>query len=80
MPIHINQNCFSLLFVFQINARILFDIDRPWALIKGFLKEYVASIIGLYKNNGAVSCVAINFLFMEFRKVVLHLDTQLNSI
>ena len=28
--------------------------DRP--------KEYVASIIELYKNNGAVLCVAINFL------------------
>ena len=27
-------------------------------------KEYVASIIELYKNNGAVSCVAINFLFI----------------
>ena len=27
-------------------------------------KEYVASIIGLYKNNGAVSCVAIHFLFI----------------
>ena len=26
------------------------------------LKEYVASLIGLYKNSGAVSCVAINFL------------------
>ncbi len=26
------------------------------------IKEYVASLIGLYKNNGAVSCVAINFL------------------
>ena len=24
-------------------------------------KEYVASLIGLYKNNGAVSCVGINF-------------------
>ncbi len=27
-------------------------------------KEYVASLIGLYKNNGAVSCVTINFLFI----------------
>ncbi len=26
------------------------------------LKEYVASIIGLYKNNGAVLCVGINFV------------------
>ncbi len=25
-------------------------------------KEHVASLIGLYKNSGAVSCVAINFL------------------
>ena len=25
-------------------------------------KEYVASITGLYKNNGAVSCVGINFV------------------
>ncbi len=25
-------------------------------------KEYVASIIGLYKNNGAVSCVGINLV------------------
>ncbi len=25
-------------------------------------KEYVASIIGLYKNNGAVSCVGVNFV------------------
>ncbi len=27
------------------------------------LKEYVASLIGLYKNHGAVSCVGIYFLF-----------------
>ncbi len=27
-------------------------------------KEYVASLIGLYKNNGAVSCVGINFLLI----------------
>ena len=25
-------------------------------------QEYVASINGLYKNNGAVSCVEINFV------------------
>ncbi len=25
-------------------------------------KEYVASLIGLYKNNGAVWCVGINFV------------------
>ncbi len=24
-------------------------------------KDYVASLIGQYKNNGAVSCVGINF-------------------
>ena len=28
-------------------------------------KEYVASLIGLYKNNGAVSCVGINFLILQ---------------
>ncbi len=27
-------------------------------------KEYVASLIGLYKNSGAVSCVAIIFLLI----------------
>ena len=27
-------------------------------------KEYVASLIGLYKNNGAVSYVGINFHFI----------------
>ena len=27
-------------------------------------KEYVASLIGLYQNNGAVSCVRINFHFI----------------
>ncbi len=33
-------------------------------LLYGAGKEYVASLIGLYKNNGAVSCVAINFLLI----------------
>ena len=27
----------------------------------GVLKEYVASLTGLYRNNGAVSCVGIDF-------------------
>ncbi len=26
-----------------------------------YRSEYVASLMGLYKNNGAVSCVRINF-------------------
>ncbi len=32
--------------------------------IEPYAKEYVASLIGLYKNSGAVSCVAINFLLI----------------
>ena len=52
-------------------------------------QEYVASLIGLYKNNGAVSCVAINFLLiwslskMASRALVLKGvcdNTELNSI
>ncbi len=31
-------------------------------LLIGALKEYVASLIGLYKNNGAVLCAGIFFL------------------
>ncbi len=31
------------------------------SLWKGISKEYVASLIGLYKNNGAISCVG-NYL------------------
>ncbi len=27
-------------------------------------KEYVASLMGLYKDNGADSCITINFLFI----------------
>ncbi len=33
------------------------EVERP----RDTPKEYVASLIGLYKNNGAVSCVGINF-------------------
>ena len=29
-----------------------------------YCKEYVASLIGLYKNSGAVLCVGIYFLFI----------------
>ncbi len=32
-----------------------------------FGQEYVASLIGLYKNNGAVSCVGIYFLLIHHR-------------
>ena len=28
-------------------------------------KEYVSLLIGLYKNNGSVSCVGINFLLIR---------------
>ncbi len=38
--------------------------DRRKFKLSSFKQEYVASIIELYKNNGAVSCVAINFLFI----------------
>ena len=30
-----------------------------------FAKEYVSPLIGLYKNNGSVSCVGINFLLIS---------------
>ncbi len=30
-------------------------------VIMHYEQEYVASLIGLYKNNGAVSCVGLNF-------------------
>ena len=29
------------------------------------LQEYVSLLIGLYKNNGSVSCVGINFLLVS---------------
>ena len=37
----------------------MFRIIYVEQLGKFFFKEYVASLIGLYKNNGAVSCVGI---------------------
>ncbi len=33
-------------------------------------KEFVASLIGLYKNNGAVSCVGINFHFPQAMSIL----------
>ncbi len=43
-------------------------------------KEYVASLIGLYKNNGAVSCVAIKFLLILHHKTHKYLGfTQIAS-
>ncbi len=34
------------------------------------IKEYVASLIGLYKNNGAVSCVGNYFLFIKNKQTL----------
>ncbi len=36
-----------------------FVLTRRVKLLRSGWKEYVASLIGLYKNSGAVSCVAI---------------------
>ncbi len=41
--------------------------------------EYVASLIGLYKNNGAVSCVGIN-ASLTFHGPWVYSDTELNMI
>ncbi len=40
------------------------DLLTNWLISNTKYKEYAASLIGLYKNNGAVSCVGIYFLFM----------------
>ncbi len=37
-------------------SKVLYQ--QPWDLL---YQEYVASLIGLYKDNGAVSCVEIYF-------------------
>ena len=48
------------------------------------MKEYVASLIGLYKNNGVVSCVGINFHLIRssltFHGPWVYSDTKLNMI
>ena len=38
----------------------------PPFLVRFAHKEYVASLIGLYKNNGAVLCVGNNFPFISY--------------
>ncbi len=42
----------------------LCEIDCTPVYAWSLCKENVASLIGLYKNNGAVSCVGIYFLFI----------------
>ncbi len=55
---------------FQMQSFICLEqlgTDRPFSVTPtqtGF-KEYVASIIGLYKNNGAVSCIGNYFPFIQ---------------
>ncbi len=52
--------------------------------LKGLiLKEYVASLIGLFKNNGAVLCGRINFLLMypmAFSKEVVRLESAIGGV
>ncbi len=44
----------------------IFPLTRlKWKYGNGLWKEYVASLIGLYKNNGVVTCVGIYFLFIQ---------------
>ncbi len=76
--------CLSVWPLLYRNALVFFDRDGFFKIIwitspnprKGTFrrkrpiqKEHVASLIGLYKNNGAVSCVAINFLFIIHYRV-----------
>ncbi len=51
---------------FKKKIDILVSVTRrkPHCLFLIEHQEYVASLIGLYKNSGAVLCVAINFLLI----------------
>ena len=40
---------------------------QPLVHLLRVLKEYVSPLIGLYENNGSVSCVGINFLLISYR-------------
>ena len=52
----------------------LLHILTPMTTFQKGKKEYVASSIGLYKNNGAVSCVGIDF---HLCRSLYHARTQL---
>ena len=58
------------------------DVWLQWLVQRD--KEYVASLIGLYKNNGAVSCVGIDFHLIRSlyhaRTQLVHSDTELVTI
>ncbi len=58
MLLHVNVNVLSCQRV-ELPSRQLTVHWQPT-----MLKEYVASLIGLYKNNGAVSCVGNYYLFI----------------
>ncbi len=57
-----NQKCSELksnilkLIMIEVHCTVVCNIDKN--------KEYVASLIGLYKNNCAVLCVGIDFLLI----------------
>ncbi len=59
MYLHLLETGFSSLFSDVTSPDYLVYNESIWILHK----EYVSLLIGLYKNNGSVSYVAIIFLF-----------------
>ena len=69
LPIDIFINCKKVLLpsVLQLLNYVLENGVYPSKWAEGLIdpQEYVSLLIGLYKNNGSVSCVVIYFFFIR---------------